>query len=659
MLREVLIYTLIRIRKLLFVIYSKSSTYHRLFLCILVVGSLIHIITKFNRSTSTTEKLLVPDNNISQCSKWKSINHAQLRSHMCPPYNRTITSLWTHDGAGIMKYIQWIATRKLGNVKILRLDDACEIIQENQFLSGTETETWLQIFIVSLAANFGRQSKCSTDLFRMIVLDSRKNNQIYFKRRSVQATLIYQRLDAMRQAHNLTSDWNVSLDANIDQASFTIKRLTGYFNSVSKNNAIIINAEEMIHSKLIDCEKALVNFISLLGFETSSPAFKYIVSHDSYQFTQDATWWDQSETLEHALSMPLQANPEAFNYANDFYHLHANRTFARYVADSRQCFRDGVFFQMPSESVSNRSSTDKPDRCSAKQFDCAFSDLYSFSDREQLYQQCPADQLFNAKPIKCGFAIPSLLDQVRNRYGRNHTCQTIVFTCITNCYDPLPIIQDRVPPNACLVALLDTRTFNTFKRSHSHWDLIDLGESASLFRTPAKITETLKIVGHRMFPLAKWLFWLDGKAFIINMNEVLTLARTPVVGLHHHDFNRTSESEVNLTITRVQVGETPNSARTNTTLQEIELQQAEYRRDGFYSRSAAIGLPMFDIAIFTYRNNHPCVARYLCGWHNEINYFSYRGQLSVYYSAERLNVSDYLGFIPRRFYHTLAHRSMC
>jgi hypothetical protein len=55
----------------------------------------------------------------------------------------------------------------------------------------------------------------------------------------------------------------------------------------------------------------------------------------------------------------------------------------------------------------------------------------------------------------------------------------------------------------------------------------------------------------------------------------------------------------------------------------------------------------------------PVIYRYLCGWHNEINYFSYRGQLSVYYSAERLNLTSYLGFIPRRFYHTMAHNLVC
>ena len=58
---------------------------------------------------------------------------------------------------------------------------------------------------------------------------------------------------------------------------------------------------------------------------------------------------------------------------------------------------------------------------------------------------------------------------------------------------------------------------------------------------------------------------------------------------------------------------------------------------------------MYDIAVFLYRNNHPCIFRYLCGWHNEVNYYSFRGQLSVYYAAVRLNLTDYLHFLPESF----------
>jgi len=110
---------------------------------------------------------------------------------------------------------------------------------------------------------------------------------------------------------------------------------------------------------------------------------------------------------------------------------------------------------------------------------------------------------------------------------------------------------------------------------------------------------------------------------------------------------------------RVGFGEIANSERLNKTLEEIELQQAEYKRDGFYSRSSMLGLKMFDIAAFIYRNNQPCITRYLCGWHNEVNYFSYRGQLSVYYPAVRLNLTDYLHFLPSKYFSWVAHQTVC
>jgi hypothetical protein len=99
--------------------------------------------------------------------------------------------------------------------------------------------------------------------------------------------------------------------------------------------------------------------------------------------------------------------------------------------------------------------------------------------------------------------------------------------------------------------------------------------------------------------------------------------------------------------------------RLRTTIQEIELQQAEYKRDRFYSHAAALGLRIYDIAALMYRNNHPCVVRYLCGWHNEVNYYSFRGQFSVYYSPVRLNLTDYLSFMPSKSFYGANNQPVC
>ncbi|CAF4869141.1 unnamed protein product, partial [Rotaria sp. Silwood1] len=376
---------------------------------------------------------------------------------------------------------------------------------------------------------------------------------------------------------------------NVKYVNYTTKHFPSYFTYIPSISWTVIDSEDLIHPNLIDCERALTDFISLLGISASFLNFESVVQYDSHLFIEDATWWDQSQVAEGILTMSISSRPSDFTYVNDFYYLHGNRSFTQYVSDSRQCYNDGIFAQMQAETVFNRASTDEPNRCLAKPFDCAFSDLFSFQDREQLYQQS------GRKPLKCGFATPSIFDKVRNRYGRNYTCETIIFTSITNCYDPLPQVEGVIFSSFCFVALLDTKTIKIYKQLYSvnyafEWDLIDLGTDATPFSVAAKSVETLKIVGQRMFPLAKWIIWLDGKGKIKDVSELLKQARAPVISLTHYDQGRTSASEVDPTMGRILTREKPLSQRLNNSLIDIKLQEKEYQRDGFYSRSETLRL---------------------------------------------------------------------
>ncbi|CAF2920609.1 unnamed protein product [Rotaria sp. Silwood2] len=462
----------------------KCSIYLHRFLYTLLFCSFVIISINFYRSTSDIKNdPSLEVNNNSLCFKWSSIDHQKLRANSCLPYSRIISSIWTHDGTGIMKYIQRIATRKLGNIRVSQLNDECELIQDNYFFSDSKNYRFVQIYIMPLTMNVNNNSTCSTDLVRIIKFEKEKINQIYFKRKSILATVAYQYLDKMRQDRNLTFDWKISFSTTIKKATIVTKHLISYFKSIPNKKSTIINSEDMIHSNFIDSKKQLIDFISLLGFNTSTQTFKDIVQYDCYHFVQDATWWDQSETIEYILSILLNLNLKTIDTSN----------------------------------------------------------------REQLYQSYAPNNYFNINPIKRGFTIQSILDKVRNRYAHNDKCQIIVFICITNCYDDLPIIRETVPPGTCFVALLDTKTMSAFKQNsltgvdpmnmQNQWDLIDLGSSDSLFRVAAKLTETVKMLGHRMFPMAKWFVWLDGKAFIININQILLLATTSIIGLHHHDYN--------------------------------------------------------------------------------------------------------------------------
>ena len=572
--------------------------------------------------------------------------------------------VWTHHGTGIMKYIQWIVTRKLGNIRMVQLNDDCEVISQSDLSSmSNDNSKYVYVYFVSLTANMDRKLNCFMELERIIKSAYTKINQVYFKRRSIQATLLYQQLDTIRRKQNL------SIENMKATAHSTTEHLITYFTSNGTRRAKIIDSEDMVHSNLVDIERVSKDFMAFLGFDVQSNAWLQAIQYDSHQFSYDATWWDQSDTVER-IQNRSQRELNSFNFTDvyDFRRFDGRRSFTQYLSDNRQCFTDGIFPQLPSETNSNRSSTDKPERCSLKPFDCAFSDLFSFADREQMYESYDVTTFFHPTPLKCAFTIHSTLDKVRQRYGRNHTCETVFFTSVTECYDPLPTIQGSMPLHSCFVALLDKKTINAYEKfyltrnksnnANIQWDIIDLELNVSLFRVLPKLTETLKLVGHRLFPMAKWIIWLDGKAQVTDLGELLLKTRVPVLGPYHPD-SRTPEAEVEPTVRHVTNRNTGNLQSLLITIQEIELQQAQYRRNGFYARTNNLGLRIYDIASLIYRNNHPCVARYFCGWHNEVNYYSFRGQLSVYYSAVRLNLTDYFDFIPSQCFFGADHRPVC
>ena len=183
--------------------------------------------------------------------------------------------------------------------------------------------------------------------------------------------------------------------------------------------------------------------------------------------------------------------------------------------------------------------------------------------------------------------------------------------------------------------------------------------NAKPFIEGVKTTETLKTIGHRLFPLPKnWIIWVDENGSLHDIVGILKEATSPVISAPYPDPRRTSESEVDDTINWIRMrGLFPE--RLNDSILNTKLQEKEYQLEGFYLLSHHLKLKMYDIAIFMYRNHHPCIFRYLYSWHNEVNYFLYIGQLSVYYPAVRLNLTNYLQFLSEKFNKTYGHQSVC
>lgn len=72
-------------------------------------------------------------------------------------------------------------------------------------------------------------------------------------------------------------------------------------------------------------------------------------------------------------------------------------------------------------------------------------------------------------------------------------------------------------------------------------------------------------------------------------------------------------------------------------LADIARTHATYVAEGMYARTSH--MIIHDIVAQAYRPNVACMWRALCGWFNEVNYLSYRGQLTLFYAAARDNTT--------------------
>ena len=583
------------------------------------------IISKLQRRSSSSLS--------SACLLWNhDPNYQAIRDSLCVLPTTIQTIVWTHRGTGFSKYLQWIVTRRIANIRVTRLDDECYFKRTDYFSSSSTNNTFVQINLLPSLFQTVKKLNCLDVLQRHIQSYEKLPNQLYFTRRSTRATTVFDRLDHVGSFDEMNStDIQLPIDHPL-------------------NDLITMVSEDLLANTLVQTQKKLHYLLQQLGIHCLTGWCRSIIAQDASYFLAETTWWDRSDVGEHLFAGTVGSD--------DFYRLHGKQTIREYIATNRRCARHGILPQLQSETTMNRTLSE---RCKSRRFDCRFSDLFTFDDRESMYHVPDDVDGFQTNPIKCGFTIPSAFDRARDRYKTNERCRTIVLTVITNCYDPLPGLASEANDSYCFVALTDARTFKAMQNmSHnSLWDIIDLGKNATPFTAAAKSAETLKIVGTRLFPLARWIIWLDGKARMKNIPEMLKKATSPFTGARHPISSRTSESEVQPTIGRLKRRERTFSARLNASIKEVLLQYQTYQDEGFYNRSASQGLKMYDIAVFFYRNHHPCIQRYICGWHNEVNYFSYRGQLSVLYPAERLNLTNYFDFLTKQFYATYGHHAIC
>jgi hypothetical protein len=246
-------------------------------------------------------------------------------------------------------------------------------------------------------------------------------------------------------------------------------------------------------------------------------------------------------------------------------------------------------------------------------------------------------------PIRCGYTRKSPLDTFRLRYARAERCQFVVATVLMGCFDPLPVINGSLPNNSCRVAFVDNMTLAALEQHPpssqvlQDWEFVIIPDAAmKVFRHERKFVKALRHSVIRLFPLAERGVWLDGQSIVKDLNEFTSQNFFGVLTALRHVAATPSYTVVD-EVARV-LQKKPYLNKTT-----LYTQLDRYTQEGFVERSQRNAFGWLDASTTTFSQD-PCVVRFRCGWHNEVNYYAHRDQISLLYTAERLRLLSYVGY---------------
>ena len=92
-----------------------------------------------------------------------------------------VTFVWTHEESGVMKYLQWLATRRLANIRLTRWNDQCADARETFFSTNVTDRILIQVYLMPSI----NHSHCSSRMNELV--QRHGSTRIYFTRRSLKA----------------------------------------------------------------------------------------------------------------------------------------------------------------------------------------------------------------------------------------------------------------------------------------------------------------------------------------------------------------------------------------------------------------------------------------------------------------------------------------
>ncbi|KAL7246761.1 hypothetical protein ACSBR2_001797 [Camellia fascicularis] len=229
------------------------------------------------------------------------------------------------------------------------------------------------------------------------------------------------------------------------------------------------------------------------------------------------------------------------------------------------------------------------------------------------------------------------------------TCEVVVSTCTfgggDDLYQPIGMSEASLK-KVCYVAFWDEITLQTqeleehrINENHmiGRWRVVVVRELPFVDqRLNGKIP---KMLGHRLFPRARYSIWVDSKSQFqrdpLGVLEAFLWRTNSSLAISEHGARSSVYDEAKAVVKK-------NKA----TPEEVEVQLTHYRQDGFPEDKRFNGKKALAEASVIVREHTPLTNLLMCLWFNEVVRFTSRDQLSFPYVLWRLRVLRNINMFP-------------
>ncbi|XP_024027771.1 uncharacterized protein LOC21404106 [Morus notabilis] len=273
-----------------------------------------------------------------------------------------------------------------------------------------------------------------------------------------------------------------------------------------------------------------------------------------------------------------------------------------------------------------------------------------FTGNQTLYWRETSFKVNDTTAVHCGFYSENGGFKIYNE-DRDYmlSCKVVVSTCVfgggDDLYQPIGMSQASLR-KVCYVAFWDEITLATQELAGHR-----IGEDGFIGKWRIIVVRNLpfsdqrlngkipKMLGHRLFPHARYSIWVDSKSQFrrdpLGVLEALLWRTNSVLAISEHGARSSVYDEAKAVVKKNKAGP-----------EEVEVQLTRYRHDGLPEDKRFNGKKALSEASVIVREHTSLTNLYMCLWFNEVVRFTSRDQLSFPYVLWRLKVLKNINMFP-------------